>query len=611
MLNRLSQNWNLIKLVETTMINLLRAFAYMIIFTAVLTSPAQAASKMYWTDYISGKIQRANLDGSEVEDILTVAPYALGGIAIDETHQKMYWTNRQSNTIQRADLEGSQVETIITTQANEPFDIVLDVAGNTLYWSDCGSLKIRQAALDGTEVKDVIAFATGNPKGLALDLQHDKIYWTLKEDILQTGYIAKIQRADLNGDNTEDLITSTIFNRVLIDPISIDLDVANQYLYWSDFDRNIRSINRATLSGYNIQALISFEDNSVPRGVTLDPAQGKIYWTDRGQHKIQRASLDGSQIEDLVTEGIDSPSGLALIAELDDEPPPNEPLPPPAQAACQLYGVHDQGLNNSQLFVASAPDYTNTQALGALYAEYDIEALDIHPLTDALYAASGDDTPQKGYLYQIDKTTGVILSTVDIRATDGSDLTEIDGLSFHPQTGELWAWAQNQGLLRVQPNTGVAELVVAYDGEIEDLTWDASGDTLYGVQNKHNTTDVDSQADVGGVLLWQYTPATGTVTTLCDEFLATVPEIEALEALTADELMFGLHNQKQLLIGSFDPITCQVNDIKTVDTPYDDVEGLAWPLAACTVPQAPAPAPAIFEVKTCDSLDQWGDCVQE
>ena len=36
-----------------------------------------------------------------------------------------------------------------------------------------------------------------------------------------------------------------------------------------------------------------------------------MYWTDRGSDKIQRANLDGSGVEDLVT-GIDRPYIIAL-----------------------------------------------------------------------------------------------------------------------------------------------------------------------------------------------------------------------------------------------------------------------------------------------------------
>ena len=41
-------------------------------------------------------------------------------------------------------------------------------------------------------------------------------------------------------------------------------------------------------------------------------ASGKMYWTDLGTEKIQRANLDGSNVEDLVTTGVVRPAGIAL-----------------------------------------------------------------------------------------------------------------------------------------------------------------------------------------------------------------------------------------------------------------------------------------------------------
>ena len=40
---------------------------------------------------------------------------------------------------------------------------------------------------------------------------------------------------------------------------------------------------------------------SVPYGLAVDVSGGKMYWTDRQNGKIQRADLDGSNVEDLLT----------------------------------------------------------------------------------------------------------------------------------------------------------------------------------------------------------------------------------------------------------------------------------------------------------------------
>ncbi|MCE2438122.1 MAG: hypothetical protein J4F39_01710, partial [Candidatus Latescibacteria bacterium] len=50
---------------------------------------------------------------------------------------------------------------------------------------------------------------------------------------------------------------------------------------------------------------------SLPGGGSNDSTP-KMYWADGGTDKIQRADLDGSNVEDLVTTGLDNPSGIAL-----------------------------------------------------------------------------------------------------------------------------------------------------------------------------------------------------------------------------------------------------------------------------------------------------------
>ncbi len=72
------------------------------------------AGKMYWTDSATKKIQRANLDGSNVEDLVTTGLTALVGIAVDPAAGKMYWTDAFTDKIQRADLDGSNVQDLVT-----------------------------------------------------------------------------------------------------------------------------------------------------------------------------------------------------------------------------------------------------------------------------------------------------------------------------------------------------------------------------------------------------------------------------------------------------------------------------------------------------------------
>lgn len=65
-----------------------------------------------------------------------------------------------------------------------------------------------------------------------------------------------------------------------------------------------------------------FADVVVPINMTMkntiaigvDPLEGKVYWSDSTLHRISRASLDGSQHEDIITTGLQTTDGLAVDA---------------------------------------------------------------------------------------------------------------------------------------------------------------------------------------------------------------------------------------------------------------------------------------------------------
>ena len=271
--------------------------------------------QIYWTDPGTSKIQRADLDGSNLEDLATTELFSVpGGIALDVTDGKIYWTFAGlSAGIQCANLDGSDVENLVEMGLfDPPVDIALDIAAGKMYWTVTGfSMGIQRANLDGSDVENLVEmdlFSESSLEGIALDVIDGKMYWT------DTG-TDKIQRANLDGSDIEDLVIGV---EGVEGPRGIALDVAGGKIYWTDWIAE--KIQRADLDGSNVEDLITTGLDS-PIGIALDVAGGKMYWT-HGEWdedaealtngKIQRANLDGSDIEDLITTGLGSPIGIAL-----------------------------------------------------------------------------------------------------------------------------------------------------------------------------------------------------------------------------------------------------------------------------------------------------------
>ena len=260
--------------------------------------PAPALSHIYWTDWVTHKIQRANSDGSNIQDLVTGLNNP-DGIALDVDEGKIYWADLNAHKIQRANLDGSNIETLIAhgTHGITPNGIALDADGDKIYWADPVNDKIQRANLDGSNIETLVT-RVATPDGIALDVDGGKIYWV-------DASAQKIQRANLDGSNIETLVAE------LDGPGGIALDMAGGQMYWMDADTG--SIYRANLDGSNIETLITGLTN--PSAIALDVDGGKMYWVDVSNwwmdgsnwwmdgraSKIQRADLDGSNIETLIT----------------------------------------------------------------------------------------------------------------------------------------------------------------------------------------------------------------------------------------------------------------------------------------------------------------------
>ena len=89
-------------------------------------SIAIAKGKVYWVEHSGGgkgRLQRANLDGTKIEELKTFAWDVPLGIAVDGSDNKIYWT-RSAGTIQRANLAG-RIVTDVVTGLKRPGVIVL------------------------------------------------------------------------------------------------------------------------------------------------------------------------------------------------------------------------------------------------------------------------------------------------------------------------------------------------------------------------------------------------------------------------------------------------------------------------------------------------------
>ena len=218
--------------------------------------------------------------------------------------------------------------------------------------------------------------------------------------------------------------------------------------------------------------------------------------------------------------------------------------------ACPIYAIQDHRVSDTQFFIIS-PSTKAVRDLGPLYKKHDIEGLAIDQATGELYCTSGDKTDKPGYLCKIDRDNG------ELAYIGPTGFAEVDSLAIRPTDGSLWGWAVGDGLITIDPETGQGTLQVPYDKPfVEDMVWSYDGNSIYATQGRN---------------LWVYD---GEILGIaCNNLPGAV---EGVEMLPSNALMFAFHQDNSARIHVLDIESCQVIMEEAIDTPYKDIEGIAW-----------------------------------
>lgn len=152
-----------------------------------------AERKVYWNERVPGRILKSNYDGSEVETLMEDIP-GVRGISLDLVGRKVYWAVPSAG-IMRSDLDGRNVESVITSGIDFLETTTVSPHTNTLFWVDSGLGEIGAADLNGDNQR-VIATASSGIRGIAHDAVSGKVYWT---DV----NTRSISRANSDGTDVE------------------------------------------------------------------------------------------------------------------------------------------------------------------------------------------------------------------------------------------------------------------------------------------------------------------------------------------------------------------------------------------------------------------------
>ncbi|XP_068626812.1 very low-density lipoprotein receptor isoform X3 [Battus philenor] len=150
-----------------------------------------------------------------------------------------------------------------------------------IFWSDVTDEKIYKAPIDeGSQRTVVIGDQLITSDGLAVDWIYNHLYWT------DTGK-NHIELSDLQGNMRKILIRDR-----LEEPRAIALNPLDGWMYWTDWGQNPK-IERAGMDGSHRETIVSY-DVKWPNGLTLDLVRKRVYWVDAKMNTISSCNYDGS-----------------------------------------------------------------------------------------------------------------------------------------------------------------------------------------------------------------------------------------------------------------------------------------------------------------------------
>jgi len=281
---------------------------------SIVNIDVDAAGWIYRVDTSNDWIIRTNLSGTQSEVVVDLKAVFGASInynprspVVDLAEKKLYWIDASTYDVYRSNLDGSGAIVLVARDSGGPYGLAIDLVGRKLYWPEYGA-GILRANLDGSNVETFVA-TPNSLKSLAVDSLNGKLYYT---DVTADAIV----RVNLDGTSQQVLFSNPdiYFNG------GLTLDVEAGKMYWTSPWQGV--IQRANLDGSDVETLVDLKatngsgagSQAYSFGITLDPAAGKMYWTDFVTKGIYRANLDGSNVA-ILASGLGSVDGLVLVPQ--------------------------------------------------------------------------------------------------------------------------------------------------------------------------------------------------------------------------------------------------------------------------------------------------------
>lgn len=476
----------------------------------------QSGKMVYWVNCLDQGIYAGAADGSYKERI--ASGNWPDGVTVDKVGRKIYFTNMiylnpNEGSIQRCNLDGSNVEDVVPRGwgLKTPKQLQIDPLHLNVYFCDREGQRVYRAPMNGVKTSEdlevLVDFTSLSVDeyqcvGIALDIPRGEFYWTDRLD-------KTIRRASMDAgsvitpDNVDTLTTLIVENALA--PIDLYLDQDDRILYFTDRgEDNPRSTYPA---GYVAKVNVDHPENGVihivenltedPIGIAVDESTGDLYFTTFDDGKVWKTTINGGTVTALYR-NIRMACGMEFVDW--DNTTGYSPIDPVAWDVPEAPPLDGAYTANDALLAATVID-DETVLDGPEDTAMDDQG--------RVYFGNADGTIQRLL------TDGAIETFVYV---GGHPL----GMEFDA-SGNLIVCEPTQGLLKVTPDRQVSLLTNQSGGRLFRFADDvdiASDGMIYFSDASDKFTMYEDHLDMlearpHGRLL-RYNPQTGTTETLVD-----------------------------------------------------------------------------------------------
>lgn len=108
-----------------------------------------SGGKCYWAVQSAPRIYRDTIPGGGASELLVTDTGIIEQFDLDLVNGKIYWSNSDDDLVRRCDLDGSNIETIVTSLV-DVWGCAVDGANGKVYYTEGAPKNVKRANLDGS-----------------------------------------------------------------------------------------------------------------------------------------------------------------------------------------------------------------------------------------------------------------------------------------------------------------------------------------------------------------------------------------------------------------------------------------------------------------------------